>query len=87
MISAFLPLPSRTTGPRGRPSRRTADEIVRSWLGEVAVVVGSTTYSLEPGGPVDRTFDNCFVLRFDADGCCREFTDWYVERPRRPDDT
>ena len=51
--------------------------------GDVAVAIGSTTYTTEPGGPVDRVFDNCFVLRFDADGRCREFTEWYVKRPRR----
>jgi ketosteroid isomerase-like protein len=50
--------------------------------GDVAVAVGSTTYAVEPGGPVDRVYDNCFVLRFDADGRCREFTEWYVKRPR-----
>lgn len=50
--------------------------------GESAVAVGWTTYALEPGGPVDRTYDNCFVLRFDADGRCREFTEWYVKRPQ-----
>ena len=51
--------------------------------GDAAVAVGSTTYVVEPGGPVDRVFDNCFVLRFDADGRCREFTEWYVKRPGR----
>ena len=51
--------------------------------GDVAVATGSTAYSLEPGGPVNRSFDNCFVLRFDGDGRCREFTEWYVERPGR----
>jgi hypothetical protein len=51
--------------------------------GEDAVAVGHTSYSLEPGGPVDRVYDNCFVLRFDADGRCTEFTEWYVKRPRR----
>ncbi len=50
--------------------------------GDVAVAVGSTKYSDDPGGPVDRIYDNCFVLSFDADGLCREFTEWYVERPR-----
>jgi hypothetical protein len=51
--------------------------------GDVAVAIGNTTYSVEPGGPVDRVYDNCFVLRFDADGRCREFTEWYLKRPRR----
>jgi uncharacterized protein (TIGR02246 family) len=49
--------------------------------GDAAVAVGSTSYVAEPGGPVDRVFDNCFVLRFDADGRCRAFTEWYVKRP------
>jgi ketosteroid isomerase-like protein len=51
--------------------------------GDVAVAVGTTTYLAEPGGPVDRVFENCFVLRLDAEGRCREFTEWYAERPRR----
>ena len=50
--------------------------------GDLAVVVGNTTYTAGPGGPVDRVFDNCFIVRFDAEGRCREFTEWYVERPR-----
>src|SRR5689334_6023494 len=32
--------------------------------GDVAVAVGSTRYSDEPGGPVARIYDNCFVMRF-----------------------
>ena len=50
--------------------------------GDRAVVVGSTAYAAEPGGPVDRVYDNCFILDFDADGRCRQFTEWYVQRPR-----
>jgi hypothetical protein len=30
---------------------------------------------------VETDYDNCFVMRFDAAGQCREFTEWYVERP------
>jgi ketosteroid isomerase-like protein len=48
--------------------------------GDVAVAVGSSTYAEFPGGPAVETYDNCFVLRFDDDGRCREFTEWYVER-------
>jgi len=29
-----------------------------------------------------EVYDNCFVMRFDAAGRCREFTEWYVRRPR-----
>jgi SnoaL-like domain len=49
--------------------------------GEVAVATGSSTYFAEPGGPIDRIYDNCFVIRFDAEGRCREFTEWFAERP------
>jgi hypothetical protein len=29
-----------------------------------------------------RAYDNCFVMRFDSDGRCREFTEWYMKRPK-----
>jgi hypothetical protein len=32
---------------------------------------------------VTEVYDNCFVMRFDAAGRCREFTEWYAKRPRR----
>jgi hypothetical protein len=50
--------------------------------GDVAVATGSSTYTTEPGGAVERVFDNCFVMRFDGAGGCREFTEWFMERPR-----
>jgi hypothetical protein len=50
--------------------------------GDVAVATGSSTYLSDPGGPVKEVFDNCFVMRFDSAGRCREFTEWYVRRPR-----
>ena len=49
--------------------------------GEVAVATGISTYHSKPGGPVEKVYDNCFVMRFDADGRCREFTEWYMKRP------
>jgi hypothetical protein len=30
---------------------------------------------------VTRTFENCFVMRFDDEGRCREFTEYYLRRP------
>jgi ketosteroid isomerase-like protein len=47
--------------------------------GDLAVVTGTSTYAKEPGGPVDQTFHNCFLIRFDADGRCSEFAEWYME--------
>ena len=74
---------------------RGRDEIVESWLdepdepgtydatyevvavdGDVAVATGTSTYS-DP----EKTYDNCFVMRFDRAGLCIEFTEWFVERP------
>ena len=49
--------------------------------GDVAVATGSSVYLSGPGGPVREVFDNCFVMRFDAAGRCREFTEWYIRRP------
>ncbi len=49
--------------------------------GDVAVATGSSTYHERPGGPVAKVYDNCFVIRFDGAGRCREFTEWYMKRP------
>jgi ketosteroid isomerase-like protein len=49
--------------------------------GDLAVAIGSTSYTSKPGGPLEKVFDNCFVLRFDSGGRCCEFTEWYMERP------
>jgi len=49
--------------------------------GDTAVAVGSSTYFERPGGPVEKVYDNCYVMRFDAEGRCREFTEWFMKRP------
>ena len=51
--------------------------------GDVAVATGSTIYTAEPGGKVESVFHNCFVMRFDSAGRCREFTEWFMEQPVR----
>jgi SnoaL-like domain len=52
--------------------------------GDTVVATGTSRYREVPGGPVVRVYDNCFVMRFDADGRCREFTEYYVQRPEAP---
>jgi len=52
--------------------------------GEVVVATGTSTYRDEPGGPVTRTFANCFVMRFDGEGRCRDFTEYYARQPADP---
>lgn len=49
--------------------------------GDTVVATGSSRYRDEPDGPVVRTYDNCFIMRFDGDGRCREFTEYYLRRP------
>jgi hypothetical protein len=48
--------------------------------GDVVVATGTTTYTDGPDGPVDQVFDNCFVMRFDDAGRCRELTEYYLKR-------
>jgi hypothetical protein len=45
-----------------------------------AVAIGWTTY-LRADGEVERTYDNCFLLRFGDDGSCRSFTELFMLRP------
>ena len=49
--------------------------------GDLAVITGTSVYSAEPGGPIAQTFDNCWLVRFDDQGRCSEFTEWYMKRP------
>jgi len=49
--------------------------------GDVAVATGSSVYREAPGGAIDQIYDDCFVMRFDGDGRCREFTEWFMKRP------
>jgi ketosteroid isomerase-like protein len=49
--------------------------------GDLAIATGNSVYTSKPGGPVNEVYDNCFVMRFDSDGRCREFTEWYMKRP------
>jgi ketosteroid isomerase-like protein len=49
--------------------------------GDVVVATGTSRYRETSDGPVVRVFDNCFVMRFDEAGRCREFTEYYMKRP------
>jgi ketosteroid isomerase-like protein len=49
--------------------------------GNTVVATGTSRYREVPGGPVVRIYENCFIIRFDEAGRCREFTEYYVRRP------
>ena len=49
--------------------------------GDVVVARGWSSYRQQPDGPIERVYDNCFLMVFDDAGRCREFTEFYVRRP------
>jgi ketosteroid isomerase-like protein len=67
---------------RDAPGTYDAEYAAIAVDGDVAVATGVSTYYDVPGGGVDRVFHNCFVMRFDPDMRCTEFTEWFIERPR-----
>jgi hypothetical protein len=44
--------------------------------GQTVVTTGESRYR------DGRTFSNIFVCRFDGDGRCTEFREWFMEKPR-----
>lgn len=44
--------------------------------GDLAVITGVSTYTDPP-----VVYENCWVARFDEDGRCREFVEWFMKRP------
>lgn len=48
--------------------------------GQSYVAHGRSRYLTDDRGAVDREFANVFVIRFDAEGRCAEFTEWYMRR-------
>ena len=47
--------------------------------GDVGVAQGRTRYLENHDGMAGKSYDNIFLCRFDAQGRCREFTEWYME--------
>lgn len=65
---------------RDAPGTYTARYAPVAVDGDVVVSTGISSYREQPDGPVVRVYDNCFVMRFDAQGRCTEFTEYYVQR-------
>ena len=61
-------------GVGDRPGDATFEWTPVVQSGELAVVQGRTVYRN------GDDFDNLWVIRFDDDGRCREFTEWYMRR-------
>ena len=52
--------------------------------GDQAVANGYSRYLAGDGG-VAKEFDNLLLLRFDADGRCVEYREWYMRKPDEED--
>jgi hypothetical protein len=66
--------------PRDAPGTYDAHYSPIAVDGDVVVATGTSTYLKGAGGPVDRVYDNCFVMHFDSAGRCQEFTEYYHQR-------
>ena len=62
------------------PGSWEADYEVLAVDGETYVAHGRTRYLTDDRSTVDREFANVFVCRFDDDGRCREFTEYYMRK-------
>jgi hypothetical protein len=51
--------------------------------GNTAVANGRSYYFEADGKTPKREFDNIFVLRFDDEGRCAEFREWFMEKPQK----
>jgi ketosteroid isomerase-like protein len=64
---------------RDTPGTYTAHYEPVAINGDVAVARGRSLYFAEDSSTLQRQFDNIFVLRFDAEGRCIDFCEWYME--------
>ncbi len=62
-------------------SWRAAYEVV-ACEGDVCVATGRSDYLTADRSAVDRSYFNAFVCRFDADGRCRGFTEYFMKQPK-----
>jgi ketosteroid isomerase-like protein len=74
--------PAEVASSRDAPGTYDATYSPVAVDGDVVVATGVSSYRDEPDGPVTQVFDNCFAMRFDADGRCRQFTEYYMRRPQ-----
>jgi hypothetical protein len=62
------------------PGSWEADYEVLAVDGDAYVAHGRTRYLTDDRSDIDREFANVFVCRFDDDGRCNEFTEWFMRR-------
>lgn len=72
---------SKDASTRDAPGTYSATYSPVAVDGDTVVCTGTSEYRDEPDGPVVRSYANCFVMRFDDEGRCRDFTEYYSRRP------
>lgn len=81
IVKAWLD-PSGDASTRDEPETWDAHYEPFSLDGDRAVAVGWSRYYTDASkSAVENVWDNVYLLEFDADGRCRSFTEFYVERP------
>src|SRR5258708_5935969 len=53
--------------------------------GDTMVATGRSTYFKADRATIDKEYHNIFIIRFDAEGRCASFTEWYMEKPQPKD--
>ena len=66
---------------RDEPGTYDASYLPIAVDGDRVVATGISTYRESPDGQVAKVFHNCFVIEFDSDSACREFTEWFIQAP------
>ena len=82
IVEAWL-TPDGSASERDEPG--TYDGKYEAWAvdGDRAVAVGWSKYWADASrSTLERTYDNAYLLRFDADGRCVEFTEFFMERKK-----
>jgi len=72
---------SDSASTRDAPGTYEAEYAPVAVDGDTVVATGASRYRDTPDGPVARSYENCFVMRFDREGRCRDFTEYYHRRP------
>jgi ketosteroid isomerase-like protein len=49
--------------------------------GHTVVATGTSSYRESPGGEINKVYFNCMVMRFDDEGRCAEYTEWFNRQP------
>jgi hypothetical protein len=51
--------------------------------GDTCIATGTSEYLTEDRSDVSKRYHNVFLCRFDTDGRCADFTEYFMEEPKR----